>query len=177
MASTAAAHAQMRTPSIAARGVAQLGERAREDRAAGLGDVRRGARGERPRLELVVEQHRERAEGGQRPRGAALGGGRHEQRQAGADALELARLEDGGDHVAPTVWSAPSTPAGSPARCPLVKARAALAELGPDDVLVVLATDPEAPIDLAALAADRGRAFAAEREADHWRLVLSGARA
>ena len=44
---------------------------------------------------------------------------------------------------------------------PLVKARAALAELGPADVLVVLATDPEAPIDLAALAADHGRGFAA----------------
>ena len=31
---------------------------------------------------------------------------------------------------------------------PLVKARAALADLAPGDVLVVLATDPEAPIDL-----------------------------
>jgi tRNA 2-thiouridine synthesizing protein A len=60
---------------------------------------------------------------------------------------------------------------------PLVKARAALSELGPADVLVVLATDPEAPIDLAALAADRGRPFAAEHEVDHWRLVLSGAQA
>ena len=58
---------------------------------------------------------------------------------------------------------------------PLVKARAALAELGPADVLVVLATDPEAPIDLAALATDHGRAFAAGREPAHWRLVLSPA--
>ena len=40
---------------------------------------------------------------------------------------------------------------------PLIKARAALAGLGPGDELVVLATDPEAPIDLAALAADHGR--------------------
>jgi len=56
---------------------------------------------------------------------------------------------------------------------PLVKARAALAALGPSDALVVLATDPEAPIDLAALAADEGRAFAAGREAGHWRLVLA----
>jgi tRNA 2-thiouridine synthesizing protein A len=56
---------------------------------------------------------------------------------------------------------------------PLVKARAALAELGPADVLVVLATDPEAPIDLAALAADHGRAFGSGREGGHWRLVLS----
>jgi tRNA 2-thiouridine synthesizing protein A len=56
---------------------------------------------------------------------------------------------------------------------PLVKARAALAGPDPADVLVVLADDPEAPIDLAALAADLGRAFAAHREADHWRLVLT----
>ena len=54
---------------------------------------------------------------------------------------------------------------------PLVKARAALAGLAPGDVLVVLATDPEAPIDLAALAADEGHALATRREADHWRLT------
>lgn len=42
---------------------------------------------------------------------------------------------------------------------PLLKARAALAALGPGDELVVLATDPEAPLDLAALAADHGCAF------------------
>ena len=58
---------------------------------------------------------------------------------------------------------------------PLVKAKSALAGLGPGDVLVVLATDPEAPIDLAALAADEGRAFAAGRDGAHWRLVLSPA--
>ncbi len=48
-------------------------------------------------------------------------------------------------------------------RCPLplVRARQALASLAPGETLVVLATDPEAPIDLAALAADVGRAFAA----------------
>jgi len=55
---------------------------------------------------------------------------------------------------------------------PLVKAKAALAGLGPDDVLVVLATDPEAPIDIAALAADERRAFTAAREGAHWRMVL-----
>jgi len=55
---------------------------------------------------------------------------------------------------------------------PLIKARAALAGLGPGDELVVLATDPEAPIDLAALAADHGRRLTTDREADHWRLVL-----
>jgi tRNA 2-thiouridine synthesizing protein A len=58
---------------------------------------------------------------------------------------------------------------------PLIKARAALAGLGPEDKLAVLATDPEAPIDLAALAADRDLRLTTRREADHWRLVLSQA--
>jgi tRNA 2-thiouridine synthesizing protein A len=56
---------------------------------------------------------------------------------------------------------------------PLVKARTALAALSPGDVLVVLATDPEAPIDLAALAADEGHALRTQREPHHWRLVLT----
>jgi len=56
---------------------------------------------------------------------------------------------------------------------PLVKARAALAGLDAGDTLVVLATDPEAPIDLAALAADHGLRLTTGRETDHWRLVLS----
>ena len=56
---------------------------------------------------------------------------------------------------------------------PLVKARAALADLEPGDELVVLATDPEAPIDLAALAADHGQRLTTVREADHWRLKLA----
>ena len=58
---------------------------------------------------------------------------------------------------------------------PLIKARAALAGLQPGVTLVVLATDPEAPIDLAALAADEGRAFAAGRDGGHWRIELSPA--
>jgi tRNA 2-thiouridine synthesizing protein A len=58
---------------------------------------------------------------------------------------------------------------------PLIKARAALAALPPGDELLVLATDPEAPIDLAALAADHGLRLTTCREADHWRLVLSPA--
>ena len=58
---------------------------------------------------------------------------------------------------------------------PLIKARVALAGLGPGDELVVLATDPEAPIDLAALAADHGLRLTSCREVDHWRLVLSQA--
>ena len=59
--------------------------------------------------------------------------------------------------------------------CPLpaVKARAALAALPPGDTLVVLATDPEAPVDIGALAADGGHGFSAEREAAGWRLVLT----
>jgi tRNA 2-thiouridine synthesizing protein A len=60
-------------------------------------------------------------------------------------------------------------------RCPmpLIRARQALASLSADETLVVLATDPEAPIDLAALAADTGRAFAQSGAAGEWRLELS----
>jgi tRNA 2-thiouridine synthesizing protein A len=58
--------------------------------------------------------------------------------------------------------------------CPLpaVKARRALAGLPAGAALVVLATDPEAPIDLAALAADVGCAFSAEVDGPGWRLTL-----
>ena len=58
--------------------------------------------------------------------------------------------------------------------CPLpaVKARRALASVAPGSALIVLATDPEAPIDVAAVAADAGCAFAAERARDGWRLTL-----
>jgi tRNA 2-thiouridine synthesizing protein A len=56
---------------------------------------------------------------------------------------------------------------------PLIRARMALAGLAAGDVLVVLATDPEAPIDLAALAADEGHALATAREGGHWRLELT----
>jgi tRNA 2-thiouridine synthesizing protein A len=58
--------------------------------------------------------------------------------------------------------------------CPLpaVKARAALAALADDAALVVLATDPEAPIDVAAVAADTGRGFAAERAGGGWRMTI-----
>jgi tRNA 2-thiouridine synthesizing protein A len=59
-------------------------------------------------------------------------------------------------------------------RCPLplVKARAALAALAASDTLVVLATDPESPIDLGALASDTGRAFACECADGEWRFEL-----
>ncbi len=58
-------------------------------------------------------------------------------------------------------------------RCPLplLRARAALRSLADDDTLVVLADDREAPIDLAALAVDTGRAFSHDGE----RLVLAPA--
>jgi N-acetylglucosamine kinase-like BadF-type ATPase/TusA-related sulfurtransferase len=60
-------------------------------------------------------------------------------------------------------------------RCPLplVRARQALAALAREETLVVLATDPEAPIDLAALAADAGRGFLARRDGEEWRLELA----
>ena len=59
-------------------------------------------------------------------------------------------------------------------RCPLplVKARAALAGLAASETLVVLATDPEAPIDLAALASDESRGFSSECVAGEWRFEL-----
>ena len=37
----------------------------------------------------------------------------------------------------------------------------------------MLATDPEAPVDIGALAADAGHAFHAEREGAAWRLMLT----
>jgi tRNA 2-thiouridine synthesizing protein A len=60
-------------------------------------------------------------------------------------------------------------------RCPLplIRARQALASLPGDAGLVVLATDPEAPIDLAALAADTGRAFSSVFEDGVWKLGLA----
>jgi len=59
--------------------------------------------------------------------------------------------------------------------CPLpaIRARAALSELATGDVLVVLATDPEAPLDVGAVAAAGGHAFTAERgAAGSWTLRL-----
>jgi tRNA 2-thiouridine synthesizing protein A len=58
--------------------------------------------------------------------------------------------------------------------CPLVlvRAREALAALERSQPLVVLATDREAPIGLAALAADSGRAFAVAESDGIWRCTL-----
>jgi tRNA 2-thiouridine synthesizing protein A len=59
-------------------------------------------------------------------------------------------------------------------RCPvpLLRARAALPTLAPGESLVVLATDPEAPIDLAALAADEGMELDVAEAAGEWRIEL-----
>jgi tRNA 2-thiouridine synthesizing protein A len=56
---------------------------------------------------------------------------------------------------------------------PLVRARRELATMPDGETLVVLATDPEAPIDLAALAADEGHAIACEPLGDGWRITLT----
>ena len=50
---------------------------------------------------------------------------------------------------------------------PLTMARRRMAQLEPGARLVVLATDPEAPLDLAAWAADEGHLFA-ERRLQGW---------
>jgi tRNA 2-thiouridine synthesizing protein A len=58
--------------------------------------------------------------------------------------------------------------------CPLpaIKARRALAAVPPGAALIVLATDPEAPIDVAAVAADAGCTFEAEARDDGWQLTI-----
>jgi tRNA 2-thiouridine synthesizing protein A len=55
---------------------------------------------------------------------------------------------------------------------PAVKARLALAAVPPGGALLVLATDPEAPIDVAAVAADAGCAFVQEHDGRSWRLFI-----
>jgi tRNA 2-thiouridine synthesizing protein A len=59
-------------------------------------------------------------------------------------------------------------------RCPLplIRTRAVLGELARDEALVVLATDPEAPIDIGALAADEGLELAVAEEDGVFRLTL-----
>ena len=48
---------------------------------------------------------------------------------------------------------------------PLTMAKARMATLAPGETLLVLATDPEAPLDLAAWAADEGHALDQQRTA------------
>ena len=59
--------------------------------------------------------------------------------------------------------------------CPLpaLKARRALAARAPGETLVVLATDPEAPVAIGARAAAGGYAFGAERQGEAWRLTVT----
>jgi tRNA 2-thiouridine synthesizing protein A len=56
---------------------------------------------------------------------------------------------------------------------PLIRARRSLAALSDGDRLVVLATDPEAPIDLAGLAADEGHMCFSEHRTGEWRITLT----
>ena len=56
---------------------------------------------------------------------------------------------------------------------PLIRARRELAVMPAGETLVIVATDPEAPIDLAALAADEGHAFAREQVGNEWRITLT----
>ena len=61
---------------------------------------------------------------------------------------------------------------------PLTMAKRRMAVLAPGDSLVVLATDPEATIDLAAWAAENGHAYAEASGAGGWTehtLVKAGA--
>ena len=64
-----------------------------------------------------------------------------------------------------------STPAASPARSPPSR-RAGARRRAPGAALVVLATDPESPIDVAAVAADAGCAFAVDEDGGGWRMTL-----
>jgi len=56
---------------------------------------------------------------------------------------------------------------------PLIRARRELVVLAAGETLVVLATDPEAPIDLAAFAADEGHAFAVQEGEGEWQITLT----
>jgi tRNA 2-thiouridine synthesizing protein A len=58
---------------------------------------------------------------------------------------------------------------------PVLKARRALAALAPGETLVVLATDPEAPVDVGALAADGGHVLRVEQHGRVWRLEVTKA--
>jgi tRNA 2-thiouridine synthesizing protein A len=56
---------------------------------------------------------------------------------------------------------------------PLALAKRSMADVAPGTVLVVLATDPEAPIDLAAWAVDEGHVFR-ERSAGEYEIEKRG---
>jgi tRNA 2-thiouridine synthesizing protein A len=157
------------------RGVAQLGERASERVAPAPGQRRRRLGHARAPLEAGIEDELERREREQRGAALAVGGGRDEQRQAGVEALGLARRDDRGEavvgrghnRVVETVDAR-----GLACPLPLALAKRAIAALADGDRLVVLATDPEAPIDLAAWAADEGHAHAWRDAGGHQEHVL-----
>jgi tRNA 2-thiouridine synthesizing protein A len=56
---------------------------------------------------------------------------------------------------------------------PLTMAKRRMAELAPGEVLVVLATDPEAPIDLAAWAAEEGHGYEERRVEAHLEFTIT----
>lgn len=56
---------------------------------------------------------------------------------------------------------------------PLTMAKRRMAELAAGETLVVLATDPEAPIDLAAWAAEQGHGFEERPGGGHVELTLT----
>jgi len=56
---------------------------------------------------------------------------------------------------------------------PLALAKARITQVAPGEAMLVLATDPEAPIDLAAWASDEGHAFT-ERAPGEYELTRAG---
>ena len=58
---------------------------------------------------------------------------------------------------------------------PLTMAMRRMADLGPGETLLVLATDPEAPIDLAAWAAEEGHAYEERPREGHTEFALKKA--
>ena len=137
------------------RGVAQLGQRAAERLAGRTAPAGSGASRSR------VKQQRERPEAGERGAAAAVDRGRHQHRQAG---VELAGSPWPGSRPArrarlsqsPIVTTVDARGLACP--LPLTMAKRGMAALEPGETLVVLATDPEAPIDLGAWAAEEGHA-------------------
>ncbi len=60
-------------------------------------------------------------------------------------------------------------------RCPvpLAMAKVRMESLGPGEGLTVLATDPEAPLDIGAWAADSGHGFSSAERDDHIEITLT----
>ena len=142
----------------AARRRCRAARRACARRSRGRARVRLGVSSGRSAraVELLVEQRGERGEGGQPVRGPLLRRGGHEQGEPGVEALQPRRGEDDGDHAAPDRMDTVLDARGLACPLPAIKARRALPRVPPGAALVVLATDPEAPIDVAAVAADAG---------------------